>query len=194
MGQEVRFSGVYAKGAWTSQGVLSGDGSRIENTEALREWIAWEINSGAGAILDLGCGDLTWISKVEGVRSGRASYYGVDVVASLIEHNRRVFPWFRGEAADIEGWPRINSDIVLLKDVLQHHCNGTAGQILKLVDGGRWRRLVVTSNPRADNASRRGLRGGLWRDLDVEITGLIKGRIIERIHRPGGGEYQVWSR
>ena len=194
-GQQVRFSTVYSKGGWKSGGVLSGSGSRIDTTGHLRGWIEDGIESGRiGSILDLGCGDLTWISHIEGVASRMVRYYGVDVVPELIAHNKRIFPWFQGEAKDLEEFPRVSADLIIIKDVLPHHCNGTAGQILKLANSGTWKFLLVTSDPGSRNKKRARIKDGMWVHYNVEESKIIEGEVCERLHRPDGGEYQVWIR
>lgn len=194
-GQEVRFFSIYREAAWKSGGVLSGHGSRIDTTDSLRDWIEAAIDDGrVKTILDLGCGDLTWVSSIEGIVSMKAQYYGVDIVPSLIAHHRRIFPWFKGEASDLEAFVKVDSDLVILKDVLPHHCTGTAGQILKLIDFGRWKYLITTSHPKAVNKLRSGVKGSMWVPYNVEKAAIIRGVVTERLVRPEDGEYQIWTR
>lgn len=197
-GQQVRFASIYSRGLWKSGGSLSGHGSRLDTTESIRDKITELIeNAEVASILDLGCGDLTWISQVEAVAERRVKYYGVDVVPALVAHNQRIFPWFNGEACDLEAFTKVvnfQADLVILKDVLPHHCAGTAAQILKLVNHGQWKYLLVTSHPAAINQKRSGITGPMWVPFNVETTKEIDGEVLDRLHRPGGGEYQLWTR
>jgi hypothetical protein len=190
-----RFSEVYRRKLWAERGVLSGPGSQERTTRDLRDWLGEQAAEGMRTVLDLGCGDLEWVSHCAAVTEGELSYYGVDVVGPLIAHHRRVFPWFRGEARDLEAMPRIDADIVLLKDVLFHLCNGAAQQILMNVAAGRWRRLVTTTERGYNNAGRRGLKsGGAFVPLDVEALGVLTEKPAFYLARPGGGSYAVFER
>lgn len=192
-GNDHRFWDVYARKRWAVGGVLSGDGSRLATTAPVRGWIEQQARDGMRSLLDLGCGDLEWIAACDAVAGGDLSYFGIDVVAPLIAHHQRVFPWFCGEVQDLEAVTRIDADVVLLKDVLFHLCNGAAGQILMAVNAGRWKRLLVSTHPGADNMARRGLSGGRMAPLDVEATGLIAGDPAAYLPRPGGC-YAIYER
>jgi SAM-dependent methyltransferase len=193
MRADEKFRGAYAKRSWANQGVLSGDGSRWENCAILAAWLNEQPDAGMRSVLDLGCGDLEWVARCEAVTEGRIRYHGVDVVPPLIEHHRRVFPWFRGEVADLEGLPLIEADVVILKDVLCHLCNGAAGQILMNVERGRWKRLLVSTTPGANNTKRRGLGGSLrYAPFDVEASGLISGSPAAFL--PGNDPLAIYER
>ena len=188
MSWERRFSKVYGRKLWASGGVLSGHGSRAENCGAEIAWLEECARKGLRSVLDLGCGDLEWVSHCDAILRGELDYEGWDVVPSMIEHHRRVFPWFRGRVMDIEEIPVLTADIIILKDVLFHHCNGFAEQILMNLSSRHWRRLLITSHPGADNSRRRGLRkDGAWSPYDVEATGLLRLAPVARLPRPEGG-------
>lgn len=177
MRAEEKFLAAYAKRSWASRGVLSGDGSRWEKCASLVAWLDEQANAGMKSVLDLGCGDLEWVAHCEAITTGQMRYHGIDVVPTLIAHHRRVFPWFQGEASDLEAMPRIEADVVILKDVLCHLCNGAAGQILMQVDRGKWKRLLISTTRGTDNTARRGLGGSLrYAPFDVEASGLITGK------------------
>ena len=181
-----RFEEVYQRKLWASAGVLSGEGSRVEHNGALVAWLDGCAEDGLRTVLDLGCGDLEWVARCRSITDGILEYTGYDVVPAMIEHHRRVFPWFRGLAIDLEEVPRVSADIVILKDVIFHHCNGAAEQILMNLNGSRWRRLLVTSHPSADPTRRRGLRRGGWAPYDVEASGMISGKPVACLPRYDG--------
>ena len=82
----------------------------------------------------------------------------------------------------------------MLKDVLFHLCNGAAQQILMNVAAGSWRRLLVTTDPAADNTKRRNLRtSGAMMPLNVEALGVL-GPPAYCLPRPAGGCYAIWER
>lgn len=201
MSQHDRFKDVYAHKRWAVYGVLSGDGSRVATTLPVVAWLEEQADAGMRSVLDLGCGDLEWMATCRAVTERRLLYHGIDVVPELIGHHQRVYPWFVGEVGDLEAMPRLGgtreqpmvADIVLLKDVLFHLCNGMAGQILMYVNKLQWKRLLISTHPGADNKRRHGLKGGAMKPLDVEATGLIDGAPATYLPRPGG-LYAVYER
>lgn len=192
MNPEERFRRVYRRRVWLAGGALSGDGSRRATTVPVTAWLNDQAAIGMKSVLDLGCGDLEWVSGCEALVQGSMSYYGIDVVPELIAHHKRVFPWFRGEAKDLEEVVRVSSDVVMLKDVIMHLCTGAAETILHHVARGHWKRLLITTFPGANNRIRRGLQsGGAMAPFDVEATGLLPPASYY-LPRPGG-VYAVWE-
>src|SRR2546421_243508 len=60
-----RFSAIYRNRVWLNDrpsGSLSGRGSEVENTGPIREWLPEIlVTLGARSVLDIGCGDFTWM-------------------------------------------------------------------------------------------------------------------------------------
>lgn len=56
--------------------------------------------------------DAAWARRSEAVLSSRLTYRGLDIDQDRIAANLAFLPWFTGEAADIEGRPRIQADTV----------------------------------------------------------------------------------
>jgi len=204
MSAKQRFEQVYRGKWWASHGVLSGNGSRPEGCRALMAWLSSCHAAGLSSICDLGCGDVEWIARVPEVADGRLRYHGIDAVPAIIKHHRRVFPWFRGESADLEAVaderaPGRAADIVILKDVLFHLCNGAAEQVLSHVSKWQaWKMLLVSTHAGAPNHRRRGLKGAGALPYDAEAAmGLLRVALnppVLRFPRPDGGEWIVWER
>ena len=192
--QEYRFGEVYRRKQWATGGVLSGDGSRLVNNGALIAWLDECAEQGLRTVVDLGCGDLEWISRCRAVTEGVLNYTGFDVVPAMIEHHRRLFPWFGGRASDLEELKAsdLSADVVILKDVLPHHCNGFCEQMLMNLARADWKRLLVTTHPGANNAARRGVLGARWVPYDVEATGLLGAQPAYYLPRSEGC-YAVWE-
>jgi SAM-dependent methyltransferase len=68
-------------------------------------------------VVDIGCGDFVAGSQLLDLAK---TYIGCDVVADLIERNRRKFPNVNFEALDAAKDPLPSGDIVIVKQVLQH--------------------------------------------------------------------------
>jgi SAM-dependent methyltransferase len=88
---EQRFSTIYQNQIW-SQGragrSLSGLGSEIANTKSIQLHLPGLLSAlGTKVLLDVGCGDFNWMSKIE----LPCKYVGIDVVPGVIEQNLTAF-------------------------------------------------------------------------------------------------------
>jgi SAM-dependent methyltransferase len=117
-----RFNYIYDHSFWTfgdPDKPRSGWGSSISSTEQIRLQIPKILDQlNATSILDVGCGDYTWMQNV----SLRQRYIGVDIVESVIENNIANFSndnvsFFCLDATSTE-LPRC--DVVLCREVLFH--------------------------------------------------------------------------
>ena len=117
-----RFSAVYENRVWLngrSTGSLSGFGSELENTETLRENFAELLESlEARSLLDIGCGDFTWMKEVVFPHQ----YVGVDIVRSVIEKNNALYSSALRSFAVMDATrDRLpGADAVLCREVLFH--------------------------------------------------------------------------
>lgn len=83
------FSEIYEKNLWADEQSVSGRGSRLERTEAIRlalPTLLKELN--ARTLLDVPCGDFNWMRHTA---LGPVKYTGADVVPSLIARNQRLY-------------------------------------------------------------------------------------------------------
>jgi SAM-dependent methyltransferase len=115
-----RFSAIYDTGVWQTgmdDQPLSGRGSSLEATEALRSNLQDLLDRlGSRTLLDIGCGDLTWISKLR----LRQEYIGVDIVSSVVEMNRSNMPTAEFHCLDATTDDLPEADTVLCREVLFH--------------------------------------------------------------------------
>jgi trans-aconitate methyltransferase len=109
---------IYAAGGW--RGCGSGPGSNLKVNAKLIEYlekmiVAHQIRS----VVDLGCGDLQWMSviipQVE-------SYIGIDCVPVVQEQNRAQFPEHEFLVLDVlsQDLPKQTCDLLLCKDLFHH--------------------------------------------------------------------------
>ena len=124
-----RFEAIYADGVWQNGRTDvpgSGPGSSLDATENLRARLPSLLDElGAETLLDIGCGDFTWM-KETGLKQ---RYIGADIVASVIDANQafananRSFHRLNAIEDDLP-----DADTVLCREVLFH---------LSLADGRR---------------------------------------------------------
>jgi hypothetical protein len=122
---KIIFESIYSKKIWNNGDPtipLSGPGSSLENASScsklLNEFI---YKSKCSSILDLGCGDLTWISKTNFFRDKNLNYTGVDIVQSIIESHSINYPMHTFMCKDLVSFKDTNfSSVIIIRDVIFH--------------------------------------------------------------------------
>ena len=119
-GMEEIFSSIYLRNEWADPETVSGRGSTLARTEAIRGLLADLLESvGARTLLDAPCGDFNWLRYVD-LRG--VEYTGADVVPELVERNQREYGGAgRGFIVlDITRDPPPRSDVILCRDCFIH--------------------------------------------------------------------------
>lgn len=143
------FENIYAKGIWNDNIKslpLSGPGSSLENTcefsRVLNEFI---YKNSCTSVLDLGCGDLTWIPETPFFKDSNIKYTGVDVVESLIMSHSMKYPTKRFLNKDITLYKDIDfASVIIIRDVIFHLRNH---EILSIFDNikSKFDYIAITS-------------------------------------------------
>ena len=152
------FENIYKNQIWNNCDPtipLSGPGSSIENTNEYSKVLTTFIyDNECKIILDLGCGDLTWIHKTQFFNDNNIKYIGVDIVESLITSHLTKFPEKQFLCKDISKYNYFdNVDIIIIRDVIFHLKND---DILSIFDNikNKFKFLIITScnnNENTDN-------------------------------------------
>jgi SAM-dependent methyltransferase len=117
-----RFSTIYRNRVWLTgrpYGSLSGLGSELENTKAIRRRLPELLaRLHTKTILDVGCGDFNWMSRLE----LDCRYIGVDVASSVIEQNIRNYGSVNRTFYDLDATtdPLPSADTILCREVFFH--------------------------------------------------------------------------
>ena len=83
-----RFTRIYNLNTWKDPETVSGRGSSLASTEAIRRELPQLIKSlGITSVLDAPCGDFNWIKDVL-KECPDVTYFGVDIVDALISKNQ----------------------------------------------------------------------------------------------------------
>ena len=160
-----RFTMIHEHNLWGSGHSISGLGSEMEATKAVREALPGVFKQfGIRTLLDAPCGDASWIRSAD-LKLDR--YIGIDIVPSLIEdlsasaraHERFV-------VADITCDHLPQSDAVLCRDCLVHLSFENIYQALVNFrsSGARW--LLTTTFP--ELVSNVDCEDGDWRGLNFQ--------------------------
>jgi hypothetical protein len=115
---KAKFDKVFLQNLFHGETSKSGNGSSVEQTHEISKVlpkIITELN--ILKILDLPCGDLEWMSKVE---LSHVKYIGADVAPSLINHLKAKFPAkeFRTINIVIDALPQV--DLIFCRDLFVH--------------------------------------------------------------------------
>jgi SAM-dependent methyltransferase len=135
-----RFEEIYAQGVWQKgdqEIPKSGPGSSLQATDSLRRHLSNILDEiAAKTLLDVGCGDFTWMNQIE----LRQNYVGVDIVPSVIADNARYAgPKRQFLCIDAVSGDLPEADIILCRETLFH---------LSFADGRRLLRNAF-SRPRS---------------------------------------------
>jgi hypothetical protein len=117
---EAVFARIHARNGWGDPESVSGRGSTLTRTEVVRRELPGLLAAlGARSLLDAPCGDFNWMRAVD---LGAVDYVGVDVVAALVERNRRRYGGAgrRFLRLDLTRDPLPTADAVLCRDCLIH--------------------------------------------------------------------------
>lgn len=188
--REGRFSRIYEKGHWTlgdAGNPLSGSGSSLEVTGPLRAQIPDLLGRvGTRTLLDIGCGDFTWMKELD--LSGM-KYIGADIVKDVVATNEQRFGSenVRFVSCDAVTDDLPEADVVLIRETLFHLCFDDVKALLANVLRKDRSWLLMTSDSLSGfNAD---IRTGDFRLLNLRAAPFRLPRpnfvIDESIIRPG---------
>jgi hypothetical protein len=143
------FQDIYKTQLWNNADPnipLSGPGSSLENAKNCSDMINEFIyNNDCKSVIDLGCGDLTWMSKTNFFNDNNIKYTGIDVVDNLIISHSKIYPKKKFINEDIITYKDFeNVDIMIIRDVIFHLKNS---EILSIFDNikNKFKFLLITS-------------------------------------------------
>jgi SAM-dependent methyltransferase len=111
------FDWIYHSNKWGGES-RSGKGSGLERSYRIRQKLPELFDSlEVESILDLPCGDHGWMATLD---LAPYDYVGVDIVADLIEENRKRYPERHFEVIDVCKGPLPDRDLVICRDLLVH--------------------------------------------------------------------------
>ncbi len=137
---EIKFSDIYQNRGWYKG---SGSGSLPENTTMYRDLLREIITQDdIKHVVDLGCGDWQFSSLLDW---STVMYTGVDVVPSVIKKDEELYGAKNVSfiLADIFKYELPPTDLIIVKDVLQHWPNERVQAFLKTAKN--WRYMLVTN-------------------------------------------------
>jgi hypothetical protein len=166
-----RFTRIHETNLWGADTSVSGVGSELDATAAIRERLPGLLKElGVRSMLDAPCGDHRWIANLD-LELDR--YVGVDIVPSIIEALRKRHECDARRSfllADMTRDSLPRCDLILTRDCLVHFSFATLQRALRNLkaSGAVW--LLATTFPELERND--DIEDADWRPLNFEIAPL----------------------
>ena len=161
------FSDAFRTNKWGDAESISGPGSNLNATEAIRKAIPELIEDlGVHSVLDIPCGDFNWMIRLD----LEVDYTGADIVDEIIQENLRRY--FRPNRSFIkldilkDSLPK--ADLLLCRDCLVHFSFAHIFQSLRhIMSSGCKYLLTTTFINRKNNID---IPTGTWRPINLQLS------------------------
>jgi len=180
------FQRIHDTNLWGASESVSGVGSEMSATAQLRAQLPPLLREiGAEVLLDIPCGDFTWLSQTALPVS---RYIGADIVETIVERNRQRY----GREflhLDLCSSELPAADVVLCRDCLVHLSYAQIADAVKNLkrSGSTW--LLTTTFPECEENT--DIATGDWRVLNFELAPFHWGPpaqlLVEGCTEGGGG-------
>jgi SAM-dependent methyltransferase len=161
------FSGIYRGNEWADAESVSGRGSTLERTVAVRGALPALLESvGARSLLDAPCGDFNWMRHVD---LAGVEYTGADVVPDLIARNRLRYEGNgrRFVVLDITSDRLPWADVILCRDCFIHlsfkHIHAAVANFKRSNSAY----LLATTHTKVQE--NRDIETGGWRSVNLQL-------------------------
>jgi SAM-dependent methyltransferase len=164
--QEI-FSRIYLDNLWGAPESVSGPGSSLEETQAIREQLPLLLRQfGITSMVDAPCGDCYWLSRID---LGLSRYAGIDIVPELIARNRQRLarPGVEFMVKDVCRDPLPRADLILCRDCLIHFSFHYISRTLRNFQSSGSTFLLATTY--SGLAVNHDILSGQWRPIDLEL-------------------------
>lgn len=170
--------------AYRGRESVSGPGSTLAFTAPLRAWLPAILKRHTiHSILDAGCGDFSWLSRVnlDGI-----TYEGWDAQLDIVKRNSAIYPHlFRCvNLLTVEQFPKV--DLIIARDIFIHLPNDYVIKMLDKMTCVGSRLLLATNFPQADNTTAElyDAEGFYYRPTDLETAPFWLNR-VDQVAEPG---------
>jgi len=166
-----RFERIHETNLWGADTSVSGVGSELDATSAIRERLPGLLKElGVRSMLDAPCGDYRWMASL---KLDLDRYVGMDIVPSIIEALQQRY---RDDGhrsflmSDITRDPLPHCDLILSRDCLVHFSFKTLRKAIRNLkaSGAVW--LLTTTFPELERND--DIEDADWRPLNFEIAPL----------------------
>ena len=183
------FNDILDANHWGSCELLSGVGSQLDQTQALREHLpSLAVRLGARTFLDIPCGDYHWMQHVV----LPADYVGADVVESLVRRlqEKHGGPQHRFERLDLIKDELPRADLVFCRDALVHFSYRYIFEALRNIARSQPAYVLLTTFPQTQTNV--DIATGQWRPLNLELAPFGFPRPLEMFNERCTQEQGAW--
>jgi len=161
-----RFERIFHENDWGNSESVSGEGSNLARTAAVRAQLpALLSRHGIRSLLDAPCGDFFWMKEVA---LGDVAYIGVDIVAEIVNRTAALYtgPGRRFLLGDMVEDALPPADLILCRDCLVHL---SYDETRRAIDnfrrsGATWLLTTTFTGPRANH----DIATGDWRPINLQ--------------------------
>ena len=160
------FQTIYERNIWGDRHSISGTGSNLFQTEAIRRELPRLTKElGVNSMLDIPCGDFFWMQEVKlGLQ-----YIGGDIVPALVESNQKLYSDKEHTFArlDLIGGPLPKADLIFCRDCLVHFSYDSIFRALDNMRRSGSKYLLTTTfivKSRNDD-----IATGDWRPINLQL-------------------------
>lgn len=186
------FQEIYDRKLWGSDESISGQGSSLAETEAVRAALPALLRElDCRSVLDVPCGDFFWMSTID----INADYIGGDIVPALVARNQEKYGNARRRfiQLDLTSDPLPDVDIIFCRDCLPHLAVAQVQKALANIRrSGATYLLTTTFDEQTRNAD---IPTGMFRPINLSIAPFSLGppmRVIdEQCPTPGHGDKRL---
>lgn len=165
------FDFIYRRNSWNSADSVSGQGSTLVNTAAIRRQLPELFREySVATLLDIPCGDFAWMKEIAGCVE---HYIGADIVEPLIRANSERY---RGSEFSHVRFVKLDlvedflpvSDLIFCRDCLVHFSFHDIERALRNVRRSGARFILTTTFPgHMENAD---ITTGQWRPINLQAA------------------------
>ena len=159
------FQVIHDTNLWGASESVSGLGSEVSATEKLRAELPGLLREfGVQVLLDIPCGDFTWLGKTELPVS---RYIGADIVETIVQRNRDLYPSREFQHLDLCSSDLPAADLVLCRDCLVHLSFDQIERAISNLKRSRSTWLLTTTFLECE--ANDDIATGDWRMLNFEL-------------------------
>lgn len=163
------FTAIYKTNAWGHAQSVSGPGSSLEETKVIRKELPFILKKyNIESISDAPCGDFFWMKEVD---LHKFKYTGFDIVAALIEDNKKKFETnkIKFAKANIITDVLPKSDVIICRDALVHLPTSDITETLRNFKKSNSKYILITHYPNTKVNEEIAYMGN-WRSLNFTIA------------------------
>lgn len=162
------FTKIFKELLWDGKNI-SGTGSSLDFTTKVRNELPSLIKKhNIKTILDIPCGDMTWMSTI---LHNFDDYIGADIVDELLDRNKKLYPDVKFVKLDLikDDLPEV--DLVICRDIFIHFTNDNVNKAIANIKKSKSKYLLATTHLSASNE-------------EININNITRYRPINLEHKP----------